>query len=85
MVRSSQSIFILNKGSNLMNNKGKEKKQHRIQQIEDRKIEILLEIASINQKYDDQVSLLNSEYEKLHKELYVLQIEKISRGSFKIS
>jgi len=81
MMRSFLNIFILNQGSNLMNNKGKEKKQQRILQIEDRKIEILLEIASINQKYDDKVSSLNSEYEKLHKELYILQVEKISTNS----
>jgi len=57
------------------NNKTEQKK--RMKQIEDRKIEILMEIASLNKEYDDKVTSLNSEYERLHKELYFLQIEKI--------
>ena len=64
-----------------MESRSSTEKQQRIQEIEDRKIEILMEISRINKQYDDQVSRLNSEYEKLHKELYLLQIEVISTNS----
>jgi hypothetical protein len=60
-----------------MDETGRTEKRERIRQIEDRKIEILFEIARINKKYDEQVSILNSEYEELHKELYFLQVEMI--------
>ena len=63
-----------------MDDTRRSQQKKRIQQIEDRKIEILMKIASINKKYDDQISTLNSEYEKLHKELYLLQIEQINRN-----
>ena len=52
--------------------------RNRIQEIEDRKIAILMEIATINKKYGEQVSRLNSEYERLHRELYMLQMDMIS-------
>jgi len=54
-------------------------RKRRIQQIEDRKIEILMEIARINKIYGEQISELNSEYEILHRELYMLQMKVISR------
>jgi hypothetical protein len=55
------------------------KNQQRMKEIEDRKIEILLEIASINDNYSDKVSQLSSEYAQLHKEYYYLQLELISK------
>lgn len=54
-------------------------KRKKIKEIEDRKIEILIEIASINKDYDEQVSRLNSEYGRLHKELYLLQMDLIKK------
>ena len=61
--------------------KGKEimQKKRRIRVIEDRKIEILMKIAAINKEYAERVALLNTEYERLHRELYLLQIEMISK------
>ena len=61
--------------------KGKEiiQKKRRIRVIEDRKIEILMKIAAINKEYGERVALLNTEYERLHRELYLLQIEMISK------
>ena len=64
-----------------MDDTRRSQQKKRIQQIEDRKIEILMKIASINKEYDDQVTRLNSEYEKLHKELFALQVEMISANS----
>ena len=64
-----------------MAKKGNLKIQNRIREIEDRKIEILMEIATINKSYDEQVSELNSEYERIHKELYLLQIKKIGKDN----
>ena len=52
-------------------------RQKRLKEIEDRKIEILLEIADINDNYDKQVSRLNSEYARLDKEYYHLKLELI--------
>jgi hypothetical protein len=63
----------------MMESNRKMGKKKRIQEIEDRKIEILMEIARINRNYDEQVSKLNSEYERLHKELYKLQMEMITK------
>jgi len=63
----------------IMRSKIEMERKRRIQQIEDRKIEILMEIASINKKYDEQFSRLNSEYESLHKELYRLQMEMLNK------
>jgi len=60
-----------------MNDTTKTGQKKRMEQIEDRKIEILMEIARLNKDYDNKVSGLNSEYEKLHKELYMLQIKMI--------
>jgi len=62
-----------------MNSKNKLKKQQRLRDIEDRKIEILLQIAKINNNYNEQVSHLNSEYEQLHEEHYKLQMELIRK------
>jgi hypothetical protein len=60
-----------------MTNKKNLKKQQRLREIEDRKIEILIEIANINDNYSEKVSRLNSEYAKLDKEYYHLKLELI--------
>ena len=54
-------------------------KHQRLRDIENRKIEILLEIANINDIYSEKVSQLNSEYVLLHKEYYRLQLELIRK------
>ena len=61
-----------------MEGSGRLERKKRIREIEDRKIAILMEIATINKIYDEQVSRLNSEYERLHRELYTLQMDMIS-------
>ena len=50
----------------------------RIQEIEDRKIEILMEISSINRNYRDRLDHLNEEYEFLNRELYEIRIKLIT-------
>jgi hypothetical protein len=52
--------------------------QKRLKEIEDRKIEILLEIAVINDNYNKMVSQLDSEYTRLDKEYYNLKLELIN-------
>ena len=54
-------------------------KQQRLREIEDRKIEILLEIANINDNYSEKVSRRNSEYTQLDKEYYQLQLELLEK------
>jgi hypothetical protein len=49
----------------------------KIKEIEDRKIEILLEIANINNDYSEKVTRLNSEYVRLDEEYYHLKLELI--------
>ena len=51
-----------------------QKTQKRLREIEDRKINILLEIASIKDKNCTKISRLNSEFTQLHQEYYQLQI-----------
>ncbi|UCH89124.1 MAG: hypothetical protein JSV49_00300 [Thermoplasmata archaeon] len=53
------------------------KKQKRLIEIEDRKIEIVMEIASINDLKNKKVLQLNSEYAKLHEEYYHLKLDLI--------
>ena len=57
-----------------MINNNLKSKQNRLREIEDRKIEILLEIANINDNYKKKVSWLNSEYARLDKEYYQLKL-----------
>jgi len=57
----------------------KSKYKERLKYIEDRKIQILLEIASINNNYNENVSRLNSEYEQLHEEYFQLKSEFIKK------
>jgi hypothetical protein len=54
-------------------------KQHRLRQIEDRKIEIIIEIAKMNDNYKEKVSRLNSEYARLDKEQYELKLNLIMK------
>ena len=63
-----------------MTKKIKSKKQQRLGEIEDRKIEILLEIGRINDSYNENVSQLNSEYTRLHEEHYQLQVDIIKKN-----
>jgi hypothetical protein len=62
-----------------MTNKKNLKKQNRLKSIEDRKIEIILEIARINDNYSEKLSQLNSEYIRLDKEQYELKLEFIKK------
>ena len=59
--------------------KNNHKIQQKLREIEDRKIEILLEISNINNIYSKKVSRLNSEYSQLNKEYYKLQLELIRK------
>jgi hypothetical protein len=52
------------------------KKQQRMKEIEDRKIEILLEVPSIKDN-TEKIEQLNSEYVKLDDEYYNLKLEVI--------
>jgi hypothetical protein len=61
-----------------MTNKKNLKKQ-RLREIEDRKIEIILEIAKINNQHSENISRLNSEYTRLDKEQYDLKLEFIKK------
>jgi hypothetical protein len=63
-----------------MNNKEKLNKQQRLKNIEDRKIEILLEIAELNNNYNERVSRLDSEYTQLDNEYYQLRLLTIKKG-----
>lgn len=51
--------------------------QKRLQEIEDRKIEILLEIADINKYYKEKISRLTSEFAQLDEKYYQLKLELI--------
>lgn len=59
------------------------KKQQRLIEIEDRKIEIIIEIADINNNYNEKVSILNSEYARLDKEYYYLKLDLIRKKTEK--
>jgi hypothetical protein len=54
-----------------------ENKQKRLREIEDRKIDILMETEKINKSYGYKISKLRSEYRHLDKEQYYLQLELI--------
>jgi len=55
--------------------------RERISEIEDRKIELLLETGRTNERYSETISRLNSEYERLDTEHYRLRIELMENGS----
>lgn len=50
-----------------------------LRRIEDRKIEILMEIGEINRQYGERISVLREEYEKLDLEYYTLRFERMTR------
>ena len=50
-------------------------KHDRLEEIEDRKIEILLEIGRANEKYSTYMKRLESEYERLDAEHFTLRLE----------
>ncbi len=50
-------------------------KQERLEEIEDRKIEILLEIGRANEKYSTSMKRLESEYDRLDAEHFALRLE----------
>ena len=49
-----------------------------LRRIEDRKIEILLEIGDINRQYGERVSVLRAEYDRLDLEYYTLRFEQMT-------
>jgi hypothetical protein len=51
----------------------------RLEEIEDRKIEILQEISEINRYYREEMSRLSSEFEQLDEEYYNLRLELITQ------
>lgn len=53
----------------------------RIAQIEDRKIEILFEIADIDEDDTGRLSELNAEYVKVDEEHFRIKMELLSKGS----
>lgn len=54
--------------------------KERLEEIEDRKIEILLEIGRTNERYDETVSRLNSEYQRLDAEQFRLRMALMGNG-----
>lgn len=51
--------------------------QARLEAIEDRKIEILMEIAEVNRDYGSRISVLDEEYAELDLEHFRLRLERI--------
>ena len=49
----------------------------RLEEIEDRKIEILLEIGKTNKRYNETITRLESEYGEIDEEHYRLRLEMI--------
>jgi hypothetical protein len=60
-------------------NKEDSEKQKRLREIEDRKIEIILEIPKINDNIRKMIQL-NHEYVQLDDEYYQLKLEVIKSG-----
>ncbi len=56
--------------------------QRRLVEIEDRKIEILLEIGRVNERYRETVSRLESEYERLDVEHFRLKVGLMMDGQY---
>lgn len=55
-------------------------RQRRLSRIEDRKVEILMEIAEMNREYDDRASALREEYAELDSEYFILRFERMTGG-----
>jgi len=60
-----------------MTNKYYKNIQKRLKEIEDRKLEIILETSNLNKDYKERISELNSEYALLDREQYHLKMELI--------
>lgn len=58
--------------------------EEHIEDIEERKIEILTQVAALNKEYRKRLDHLNMEYEVLRKELYRLRIQKISKNEAEV-
>ena len=57
--------------------------QQRLSELEDRRIEILMEIGEVNREYDERLTRLGSEYDRLTAEYYELRMDQMrgrSRG-----
>ena len=54
-------------------------RKKRLREIEDRKIEILMEIGETNKEYNEKISSLDSEYKKLDKEYFTLKLDLIKQ------
>jgi hypothetical protein len=53
--------------------------QKRLNEIEERKMEILTETAKTNEKYSVRISKLNSEYSQLDEEYFGLQLQMLKK------
>lgn len=53
----------------------------RMKEIEDRKIEILLETGKLNNRYSETIERLNKEYEELNKEYFELKIKLMNKNT----
>ena len=51
--------------------------KRRLKEIENRKIEILMETGRVNAKYNQDIDKLNSEYQALNEEYYRLRLISI--------
>jgi hypothetical protein len=51
--------------------------QRTLRQIEDRKIEILMEIGQINREYDTRMSALKKEYAELDAKYYAMRQDRM--------
>lgn len=59
--------------------------KQRLIKIEDRKIEILMEIAGLNREYDERMSALREEYAEIDSEHYLLQLQRLNGGGLTAS
>lgn len=55
-------------------------RQRRLRWIEDRKIDILMELARVNRDYDGRVSALRDEYAELDSEQFTLRFGRTAVG-----
>ena len=51
--------------------------KQRLSNLEDRRIEILMEIGEVNREYGETMSLLESEYARLTEEYYELRMGQL--------
>jgi hypothetical protein len=65
-------LFVSQDRQNMSND---QRTRERISEIEDRKIELLLETGRTNKRYSETISRLDSEYKRLDGEHYQLRFE----------